>query len=146
MLRPSVRTLAVLLLVGDFLFLALHLIFTQFHLLGGKVLWVMFDLNAEANVPTWWASMLWMTVAAALYACHVKDAREGSTASSWLWLLVAALFVGASMDEVATIHEEMGTFLQAEFLHRGWFRLYPEGAPDSPWIIFYAPFLLAFAI
>jgi hypothetical protein len=49
------------------------------------------------------------------------------------------------MDEVATIHEEVGTFLHWEFLTRGWFLVVPEGAPDSPWIVFYAPFLVAFA-
>lgn len=144
--RRAFRSLILLVLGVDVLLLVLHLVFTMWHLLGGKVLWVMFDLGAEENVPTWWASMLWMAVAMASYACHVKDARGASTPGSRLWLLLAAIFTFASMDEVATIHEEVGTFLQWEFQHRGWFQVYPEGAPDSPWIVFYAPFLVAFAV
>jgi hypothetical protein len=116
------------------------------HLLGGPVLWEMFDLGAEANVPTWWASMLWMSVAMACVGCYRKDAaRERSALASRLWLVLAAVFALASMDEVATIHEEVGTFLHRQFLSRGWFLVVPEGAPDSPWIVFYAPFLVAFA-
>ena len=146
MVRPSLRALIVLIVAVDFLLLGLHLVITQWHLLGGKVLREMFDLDSEANIPTWWASMLWAGTALAAYACHLKDGRRGTSWASLAWLLVAGIFLGASMDEVATVHEEMGTFLQTEFLQHGWFRLYPEGAPDSPWILFYAPFLIAFAI
>lgn len=71
----------------------------------------LFDLDAEANIPTWFESAL-MLVAAALSAVL---ASAGVARTSWC--LVAAALAVMSCDEVAGIHEMVGHFVSARL---GW--------------------------
>lgn len=126
---------------------------------GGGYFHRFFDLNQEQNIPAWYASVLWFMVFQLAALNYVLECRAKSTEPhKWVWLLFAALFLVASADEVATIHEHVGSFLQdlivptirsqvATFFIRNGFS--PESfvvhfsTSRSPWILFYAPFLLA---
>ncbi len=126
---------------------------------GGGYFHRFFDLNQEQNIPAWYASVLWFAVFQLAALNYVLECRAKSTEPhKWVWLLFALLFLVASADEVATIHEHVGSFLQdlvvptirsqiATFFIRNGFG--PESfvvhfsTSRSPWILFYAPFLLA---
>jgi len=70
----------------------------------------LFDLNDENNVPTWFSSFLWSTAA---YCCYrlrkVDQGASGRFRNSgyWLWLGVVCLLL--SLDEVAQVHESVGS-------------------------------------
>ncbi len=188
----------------------------------------MFDLTREANVPTWFASVLWLSVGAAavcsFLAERVRNGRgqapplqsladtgrgqapplqsladtgkgqapplqsladtgkgqapplqsladswrgqavpplqsladteirkTGLLRFSWMWLIIAAVFFIASADEVATIHEEIGSLLDHSFESGAFGTIIGVGqqaqmAPESPWIIYYLPLLSIFGL
>jgi hypothetical protein len=100
----------------------------------------LFDMGAEANVPTWLASIFWFTIAIFAVLLFVQAAGR----SKWRrlpWLLVAAVFCGASCDEISEIHEHVGDILQRPMVATGNPEVLRQGSPGSPWILFYAPFL-----
>ena len=67
-----------------------------------------FDLDAEMNVPTWFSSMQLMLIGLLLAVfAWAKFDRTKLKASIGL-IAVSALFILFSMDEVATIHENVG--------------------------------------
>jgi hypothetical protein len=65
------------------------------------------DLDGEGNVPAWFSSMQWMLCACAF---ALFSARNFSRAvpRSWALMLLPALLVLLSLDEVAQIHEALG--------------------------------------
>ncbi|MBI5710375.1 MAG: hypothetical protein HZC42_08750 [Candidatus Eisenbacteria bacterium] len=65
-----------------------------------------FDMDHEANLPTWFSSSL-LLVSAALLALIAgeRGARRAPGVKTW-WAL-AGLFVFLSMDEAASFHEQM---------------------------------------
>lgn len=63
----------------------------------------MFDLDEEANLPTWFSSLL-ILVAAVLLARIAADASRGNGAAHYWWVLAAG-FALMSIDEVAMVHE-----------------------------------------
>lgn len=94
----------------------------------------MFRLSDEANVPTWWSSaqLLMVGVLLSILAYRLIAMRQPR---AWLMTLPALLFLFLSMDEVATIHEEIG--------HR-WG---PESLRTGMWVVIAAPiFLIALAV
>jgi hypothetical protein len=126
---------------------------------GGGYFHRFFDLNQEQNIPAWYASILWFMVFQLSALNFALEWRSKSAAPHrWVWLFFAFLFLGASADEVATIHEHVGSFLQdfvvpnirsgiaTYFIRQGYG---PESfvvnfsTSRSPWVLFYAPFLLA---
>jgi hypothetical protein len=63
----------------------------------------LFNVDREANVPTWFSSVLLLLcggLAATIGALAAREARGR-------WLLMAVLFVAMSLDESAIIHEMM---------------------------------------
>jgi hypothetical protein len=77
---------------------------------GTKALEVV-DLNGEANLTAWFASMLLATVAAlaaGLWLC-ARVARRRAR----VWLAVSAVFLWLSLEEVAGVHERIGYRLDA---------------------------------
>ncbi len=126
------------------LVIVLDLIVAKLHVVPQEFLWTMFDLGSERNVPTWLASVLWLFTGIAALACLWVDERgRPRTLSGMVWLIMAVAFIYASIDEVATIHEEVGTFLTEEFARHASVAL-PEGSPHSPWILFYLPIVVIF--
>jgi hypothetical protein len=65
---------------------------------------------------------------------------------SLIWLFLAAVFLLASADETATIHEEVGSHLQQWHSQGAFGQMVSVGqhlqsSPNSPWIVFYLPVL-----
>lgn len=65
------------------------------------------DLNGEQNLPTWYSSVQWYSVAAllAVFAWRNVSLRR---LRSWLLLALPLVFLFFSLDEVAQIHEWLG--------------------------------------
>lgn len=65
-----------------------------------------FDLNAEANLPTWWATILLFVVALCGFFIYVLQQKE-RVATRWpkFWLFFGTLYLLLSLDEAAQIHE-----------------------------------------
>ncbi len=65
-------------------------------------------LDEEANIPTWFQSML-MFLCALLLAATAQVVREKAGRYSGYWLGLSVIFLLMSLDEVASIHEMLGT-------------------------------------
>ena len=63
------------------------------------------NLDGEANLPSWWSSVLLVCVAliAAALAWADEDRRRRP-----LWVVAAIAFLLLSMDEIAGLHERLG--------------------------------------
>jgi hypothetical protein len=70
---------------------------------------VFLNLDEEGNLPTWFASMQWFCVALLMLVYAVSKFSR-SQKKSWLLLLLPLIFLALSLDEVAGIHEKLGTF------------------------------------
>ncbi len=105
-MTKSPPPLVLALLVCDLLLVLAYLVVTA---AGGPstLLTRLLDLNGEGNLPTWFSSMQWMCCAAAFGLFAVRNFSR-SVRRSWALLLLPALFVLLSLDEVAQIHEALG--------------------------------------
>jgi hypothetical protein len=75
-----------------------------------------FDINGEANVPTWWNSGLLLAAALAAVAVALLQRRRG-------FYVLAAVLGGMSLDEVAGFHERlkaMGDAVAGNAVHFTW--------------------------
>lgn len=131
---------------------------SELEFFGGAYFYRFFDLNLEQNIPAWYASVLWFLVFQFSLLNYFLERRSNSAKPhSWVWLLFAVLFLGASADEVATIHEHVGSLLQdlvvptirtqiATYFVRNGFSaesfVVHFSTSKSPWVLFYAPFLI----
>lgn len=95
-----------------------------------------FDLNSEANFPTWVAASL-LLVAALVLA--VIGLAERARRRPWVrhWLVLAAVFVYLSADEAATIHEQANAI--RDVIGAG-------GVLYYPWVLFGGALVLILAI
>lgn len=101
------------------------------------------DVGGEANLPTWWSSIQWFCVAAAFWVFAIRNV-ERRPSRSWLLLILPAIFLAFSLDEVATIHEYIGYMSDA---------LLPHGERDATlvsqtglfFVLFGVPFAILFA-
>jgi hypothetical protein len=82
-----------------------------------------FDLEEEANFPTYWSSLL-LLVAACLLAVIARLRRLAADPMFSRWRVLAVIFFVLSMDEVVGIHEESG-------------RLVPDGIDVLGGILYY---------
>jgi hypothetical protein len=64
----------------------------------------MFDLNTEANVPTFFAALLHLTSSVLLLLMSVSYSNAGDQRARY-WRLLALLFCFTAFDEAARIHE-----------------------------------------
>lgn len=64
----------------------------------------LFELNAERNVPAWFASVL-LCLPALLLATIGWAERRRRAPYAWHWLILAVVFAGLSLDEAAGLHE-----------------------------------------
>jgi len=73
-----------------------------------------FNLDAENSVPAWWSSAMMLMASLLLYALGANAWRAGDVL--WrLWLVMAVVFLGLSMDETASFHEGVITPLRNAF-------------------------------
>jgi len=89
--------------------LALGLVYLAYFLIGRpyRTLAELVDLDAEANLPTWYATVLWFSVAMILWVFARRRVTR-SRARSWFLLVLPALFLLFSLDEMIEIHERVG--------------------------------------
>jgi hypothetical protein len=73
----------------------------------------LFDLDREANIPTWYQSAL-LLLCCALSAAIGRLSNFGAGVRG-RWLLMAALFLCLSIDEAAVIHEMLVTPMRLVF-------------------------------
>jgi hypothetical protein len=101
----------------------------------------MFYLDGEANIPSWFQSMMLLVCAFLLF---VSGAKENSATFGFYWRAISIVFVGLSMDEAASIHEGLSNQLSM-ILHTSRFLLYawviPGGLFVLAFILWLVPFL-----
>lgn len=105
------------------------------NVITGNSVWFiirLFDLDQEANIPTWFSSLMLAVAAYFAYQCDVASKLQGF--SSRIWLVLSWFFLALSCDEVAQIHENAGKLAHKYFLQS--FGL------NSPWVIIIGPFAL----
>ena len=61
------------------------------------------DLDHEGNLPAWFSSLQWATVAA-LFAYVAYETKRRKHPASAALLLLAGLFLFLSMDEASSVH------------------------------------------
>jgi hypothetical protein len=121
--RPALQIL-ILMLAADAVVVALHVV----NELGGFYA-QMFNLDLEQNLPTWLSSAQFLGVGIAATALARRTEGRERLAS----LVLAAVFVYFSLDEVALVHEKLAEHVREEL----------EGIPKLP--ILYAPIGVACA-
>ncbi len=104
------------------------------------------NLEQEANVPTWYSSgkLLVLSVLSLVFAAAAGDARRPGPVA--LWGMTAALFLGLSMDETATLHEHAARWvMQGE-----WGALVRDAVLGGDamkdafaWVVLFAPLIAA---
>lgn len=115
--------------------LTLGLVYLAYYLLGRPFdsLAHFIDLDGEANVPTWYASIQWFCVAAMLWVFARRHVARSSM-RSWLLLLLPAVFLAFSLDEVAGIHEWLG--VKSDVLLPGGTRATTAFSQTGLWFLF----------
>lgn len=84
-----------------------------------------FDLDSEANIPTWFSTVLLFCVSLTSLVIYIfgRDIANYASLQSF-WLVFSAVYCFLSMDEAARIHEILDTNL-----HLKWIYIYaPFGA------------------
>lgn len=71
-----------------------------------------FSLSAEANLPTWYASVLLFSCGILLAAIARREAAARDRFHRH-WAVLAAVFVYMSLDEAVEIHEHLGGIVEA---------------------------------
>ena len=88
-----------------------------------------FNMDGENNVPTWWSSLILIATAALCLGLWQTSKRIGRPHIPWL--VIAIGFLGLSAEEVASIHEDVGSSVGG-------------GADEvSIWPLLYSPILFA---
>jgi hypothetical protein len=83
-----------------------------------------FDLNREANIPSWYSSFALLFCA--LLLANIAHVKKGSP-FEFHWKILSFIFVYLSMDEAAELHEKLNFLLRP---------LSQSGTPLAfPWII-----------
>ena len=97
----------------------------------------LFDLNQEANVPTWFSSI--MLASCAVLLALIALAKR-ATGDQWLrhWSALSAIFLLMSLDEIASIHE-----MTIRPLHN-LFELGP--VLTNAWVLIALPLLIVFLL
>jgi hypothetical protein len=95
------------------------------------------NIAGEANIPTWFKAATLLLCAQLLFLISVSQARNDAPYSRH-WRDLGILFLFLSMDEIATIHEEVGAEITA-FLQTTGIFLYG-------WVIIGIVFVTAFVM
>ena len=88
-----------------------------------NALFFFFDASSEANIPTFFSSLILFISAVILYVIY-KTAPKGFGIKGY-WGVLMIIFAWLSVDETASIHEQFGkmgkTFHQySDYLYYGW--------------------------
>ena len=80
----------------------------------------LFDVNREANIPTWFSSTI-LLLSALLCARVYCQKRAVKDRYTFYWATLAVIFTGFSLDETAILHEMLILPLRAIFNFKGLF-------------------------
>lgn len=102
----------------------------------------LFDFDREKNIPTLYSSIGLIVVSILLYSISITHKNLKSSYKMWLGLSLIFLFL--AIDEIAAIHEGLGTPTRdalniSGFLYYAWF--IPYGIALIVFIISYSKFL-----
>ncbi|MHC1561502.1 hypothetical protein ACR9E3_21280 [Actinomycetospora sp. C-140] len=116
--RPDLgrRTLWIALVVPTLALSALSLLVTlAFPTPGPKLQqWIGYlNVDAEGNLPTWWAVGLLAAAAVAHLVTGLVGRAQGARAAVG-WLVTAVILAGMSLDDMTSIHERVGDMLKPE--------------------------------
>jgi hypothetical protein len=89
---------------------------------------LLFDVNTEATVPTWYSAALLLAVAAVCGVLVVVSTVAGRGGGG-RWAILALVFAGMSMDEVAALHERLGSGVTDRL------GVDATGALRHPWVV-----------
>lgn len=89
---------------------------------------LLFDVNTEATVPTWYSAGLLLAVAA-IAGLVAAVSRAATIRGAWRWLLLGAVFVAMSLDESVALHERLGEVVP------GTLDIDEEGPLRNPWVV-----------
>ncbi len=129
MLLPDKRLVFKYLLVANILLILFYWLTSQSGWIHSGTLQRFFDLDGEANVPTWFSSaqLLMIFLLSGWYAIQLED-----RALRQFYWLCAFVFLFFSMDETVTIHENITYVLARASIYsffpdaRGmWILIYP---------------------
>lgn len=139
------RTIFVLLLVLDGMFVVLHLV-SQVITLDGETLvrrHEFIDLDAEISFPTWWQQSQ-LVVAAALCLLLAAMRRDAPHRESRYWGVLGGIFVFISMDEGAQLHEGLIHTMQSALDITGGVFLFAWVIPGAIAVAVFAAVFLRF--
>ncbi|GHJ48912.1 hypothetical protein Cs7R123_62540 [Catellatospora sp. TT07R-123] len=111
-------------------YLGWHNIVPYFGKLTGFV-----NVDKEANIPTWFSSLLLFGCAYVAWAVY-RHVRRTQGRYRRHWAVLSAIFAALSMDELAHMHELAGRFGLAGH----------GGASYLSWVVAITPFVLGFAV
>jgi len=128
------NTFKTLVATGALLFF-IHIVFQfiarAYPLFGESWIFKFFDFGLEGNLPTFFSGFLFILLSISAWFCGVSDKYRGVERKDWLpWMLVSALLLFLSIDELGEIHEQLTGPMQ-ELLGAGGFLFFA-------WIIPYA--------
>ncbi|OGW86077.1 MAG: hypothetical protein A3A81_06175 [Omnitrophica bacterium RIFCSPLOWO2_01_FULL_45_10b] len=72
----------------------------------------LFGLDGESNIPTWFSSLLLASCAFVSFRCYEAAEKR----DRWIWFLATAGFLFLSCDEVAMLHETVGSIFKKKFV------------------------------
>lgn len=76
-----------------------------------------FNLDLEANIPTWFATLLLFATSLTSYLIYALEHKKNSgTALSSFWLAFSCIFCFLSLDEASGLHEMVTSALNIEWL------------------------------
>ena len=89
---------------------------------------LLFDVNTEATIPTWYSAGLSLMVAAVCVVLAVAFAAAGRCGAA-RWGVLALVFVAMSLDETVALHERLNSGVADTLDVEG------TGALRHPWVI-----------
>lgn len=97
--------------------ITMDIVLVALHLLIGETFDII-NLDQEGNLTAWYSSSKLLILAALCFMVWSTERVVLAGKKQWrltiLWLLVAAVFLGLSMDETASIHERLARFVMQE--------------------------------
>ena len=96
-----------------------------------------FNLDAEMNVPTWFASFLFLLAALLLVRVGATEEKRGRGGARRRWHSLALVFLLCSIDEVAAIHEMLVDPVRKAF-HAGGLLYFSWVIPGIALVVFLA--------
>ncbi len=130
-------TVVAVMLAASNLLLQYLTFIAQVHFRGLASLEAMFSLDREANLPSWFSSILLLTIAALCWTIG-GDVRARRERRGRHWQLLAVVLTVLSLDEMVSFHERLNDPLKA--------RLGTSGALEWAWVLVAIPAVLVLAL